>query len=170
MSHKSKTVKRSKRDSSPLQTWEQDSRKVLFAESPLFQFLFDSFPCEIIYTASSYGRHSGAYAFPKGSAYPKMFGFHITHIQETGLLPVRSSSKKHAVEKCSNDGGYSPLSYNNIFFAFVACGVGLIIAILHCVVECIYHACLNNSKQKSNNKMQWEWTTYQEALQKSYWR
>ena len=28
MSHKSKTVKRSKRDSSPLQTWEQDSRKV----------------------------------------------------------------------------------------------------------------------------------------------
>ena len=127
-----------------------DSNKVLFGESPTVQFSIDSFPCELVTAPSVYGRHSGAYAFTIGSPYPKLFGHYISHIKESGLMPVYA---KHTGSSCSSGNGYSPLTYSNIFSAFVVCGIGLALAILYCIFEFLYYS-FPGTSQENEVKME----------------
>ena len=125
-------------------TWYSDgeqlllnnSHMILFAESPYFQSTYGSYPCKIISAPTHYAQHSGAYAFTIRSPFAKMFGYYITQIQESGLLPTKKN-KGHI--ECPVEGGYRPLGYDKLYSAFVFGGVGFIISILYCILEYLHN-------------------------------
>ena len=115
----------------------KDAKKVLFAESPTVEYSFDIFPCTLTSAPKVYGSHSGAYAFPTGSPYTKVFAYHLSRIEQSGIMPLFSNKEPRG--SCSNDDdGYSPLSYSNIFSAFVVFGLGLLGAIMYAIFEYFY--------------------------------
>ena len=123
----------------------KDSNKVLFGESPTVQFSYDGFPCEIVSAPSVYGRHSGAYAFTTESPYLRLFGYYISQVKQSGLLPKYTKPDNSL---CSSDEGYSPLSYSNIFSAFVVCGIGLALALLYSIFEFISYSSQRNDEKQ----------------------
>ena len=115
-----------------------DPNMVLFAESPYFPTTFDSYPCKVISASTPYGRHSGAYAFSMGSPYTKLFGYYITQLQESGLLPIKENKGN---SQCPDEGGYSSLGYDKLYSAFVFGSAGILLAFAYCGIELIYKAC-----------------------------
>ena len=112
--------------------------KVFFAESPSFENNYKSFPCDVISTDVSYGRHSGAYGLQNDLPYTKLFNHFIRHITETGLLPRCAECKERFAQTCSSGESYRQLDYDNISSAFAFSACGFVLAILVCLLECIY--------------------------------
>ena len=115
-----------------------NSKMILFGVSPYIEAVFESFPCEIVTTEHSYGQEGSAFGFNNKSAYVELFNYHI-------LMALSSKWKspfdiKKGID-CTTDEEeiFRPMSYSEIFSAFVMIGIGILISIICCLFELIFH-------------------------------
>ena len=112
-----------------------DPTKILFYPLDTFKYLYDSFPCEIIASDTSYNQQQWAFGFNKKSTYIKLFNYHISKGMELGL-EVYANQKE---TQCATiiEKTFRPVNFEDIFPAFVVASVGCVIAIVLCVAEFI---------------------------------
>ena len=114
---------------------KSDSRKILFYPYSIFKYLYNSYPCEIIATHTSYNQEQWAFAFNNKSAYIKLFNYHISKGVELGLEAY--ANQKEIQCATIKEESFRPINYGDIFPAFVFASIGCVIAILLCIGEFI---------------------------------
>ena len=117
----------------------EDSEKVLFSASPLFEMEFDSYPCNVVASKIGYNFHSAAYVFKKDSQYIDLFNYHITSVKEKGLETEWFDSEK-TMDECKDTvtNNFRAFSYSDVISAFVIFGLGCLIAVGYSTIECVY--------------------------------
>ena len=115
--------------------------------------LYDSFPCKIMATGSTYGHFYMAFPLNKNSSYIKLFSYHIRRIKESGLETQWSAIKWRSHMPCNSeeDEVFRPSSYKNVISAFVVFGVGCIIASIYCFIEWTHNWYFNRQPNEEQN-------------------
>ena len=112
-----------------------DSKKILFYPYVIFKYMYDSYPCEIVASDSSYNHEQWAFGFNNQSKYIKLFNYHISKAMELGL----DAYADHRETQCATEKEktFRPVNNGDIFPAFIFALIGCAIAILFCFVEFI---------------------------------
>ena len=116
-------------------TIRSDSKQILFYPSDSFKSFYKSFPCEIVASDASYNIQQWAFGFNNKSAYIKVFNYYISKGIELGL----EAYPRLKDEQCTKDNEdiFRPMSFGDIFPAFVFAAMGGFIATFLCVFEYI---------------------------------
>ena len=116
-----------------------DEKKVLFA-NVLGEPTMANYPCKLMKSVYTYHKTSVAYPFPKNSPHKKVFDKAINRLVETGSISIFEQHKKHLkpIVNCDEDSDWVALGYENILIAFVISGIGLVLAIIYCLLEYVY--------------------------------
>ena len=112
-----------------------DPRKILFYSFNTFKYLYDSFPCEIVASETSYNQQQWAFGFNNKSRYIKLFNYHISKGMELGLEAY--ANQKETQCATIKEKNFRPVNFEDIFPAFVLALIGCTIAIVLCVAECM---------------------------------
>ena len=130
----------------------QDNKKVFLAISPDFEISFDSYPCKVIDSMTSYGRHSVGYGFVQDSPYLDLFNYHIRRIKEQGWETEWYNAKEQRVDcGLTEFRPFSPKDVISLYFIF---GLGCLSAIMYSVVERIYTMWLSRSNSYLTERSQ----------------
>ena len=97
---------------------------------------FEGYPCNIIRSRKTYFPAPVALGFPKKSQYLGLFNYKLQTYRQTGIIENMESFKKNSKEHitCASDPNHS-IGFYRIFFAFVALGIGLVIAVSFLMIE-----------------------------------
>ena len=119
---------------------KENSFNAFLWNSPLFEMIFDSYPCEVVSSRESYAFGSMAYGFNKKSPYINLFTYHIRQLVESGdVRKVIWKNKRQGQIDCKINSDYRPFNFGDIRLAFLISGCGFVIAVVYCVFEC----CIN---------------------------
>ena len=112
-----------------------DSSNILLSSSPLFEHSSKQFPCNIVTTRHSYGQERVAFAFNNKSVYIELFNYHIKRILETGLKLFPYSEKRQIHCETDEERTFRPMTFSDIFSAFVIVGIGCTLAMVRGLIE-----------------------------------
>ena len=113
----------------------KDSNKILLSSSPFFEYASKQYPCNIVTTRHSYGQERVAFAFNNKSVYIELFNYHIKRILETGVKLFPYSEKRHIQCETEEERIFRPMTFSDIFSAFVIVGIGCLLAIVRGFIE-----------------------------------
>ena len=112
-----------------------DSNNMLLSSSPLFEYSSKEFPCNIVTSRQSYGQERVAFAFNNKSVYIELFNYHIKRVLETGVKLFPYSEKQRAHCETDEDNTFRPMTFPDIFSAFVIVGIGCLVALTRGFIE-----------------------------------
>ena len=113
----------------------EDSNNMLLSSSPLFEYSSKEFPCNIVTSRHSYGQERVAFAFNNKSVYIELFNYHIKRVLETGVKLFPYSEKQRAHCETDEDKTFRPMTFPDIFSAFVIVGIGCLVALTRGFIE-----------------------------------
>ena len=125
-----------------------DPKKILLALSPDFEMMFDTFPCKVVSSKTTYMEYPSGYVFSKESNFLRVFSYHVQQINEMGLETEWFDGKKYAFTECDDDskGNFVTLSYNEVISAFFLLVLGGLIALTNMILEYGYQYWLLRTK------------------------
>ena len=112
-----------------------DSNNILLSSSPFFEYSSKQFPCNIVATRHSYGQERVAFAFNNKSVYIELFNYHIKRILETGVKLFQYSEKRQTHCERDEERAFRPMTFSDIFSAFVIVGIGCALAVVRSLIE-----------------------------------
>ena len=128
-------------------TKEAEDRIVRTGTAAFFVFedayqTMEHYPCQVMMSMDSYSSFQWAYGMEEDSPLLKLINYRLNLMRQTGTWAAsyHNSPKKSYSNLCSDSNqGFNPLGYQNIFSAFVALGLGLMVAILTMMAERWHH-------------------------------
>ena len=114
----------------------EDDKMVYFWEKEGGKLNMDDYPCKITFAPKDYFKNYVSFAFPKGSPYVDLFSEKILAMKQSGqvekILGHYLRAKDHVT--CSNSN-FKEIKFENIFTAFLALAVGILLAWIVAVAE-----------------------------------
>ena len=116
----------------------EDSRLVLFEESPIFAGMADTYPCSITSSKLKYYPHYGAYVFRKDSEYIEIFNHALTDFFDSRMdsMDIYIRNLKKDCPK-TNDDNFRPMSYDDVISAYALLIVGCFLSFGYLLIEFI---------------------------------
>ena len=113
---------------------------VVFGESPTFEVLAKSYPCQVVRSKSGYNYNFAAFPFPKESPYIPLFTYAVNKMIENGLMTERLDRIKENME-CDDPTSkyFRTVSYKEVISAFAIFLAGCFLAFGCCMIEWIYN-------------------------------
>ena len=93
--------------------------------------MYDSYPCEIIASQCSYNEEIWALGYNNQSAYTRLFDFQILKWLPWEIYPSRNDIECTSEE----EEIFRPISFGDIFPAFLVGGIGCVTALTFCIFE-----------------------------------
>ena len=115
----------------------EDDKKILLSLSPDFEMMFETYPCEVVSSKTTYSEFPAGYIFSKDSNFLSLFSHHVQTIAETGLETEWFDGQKYSSIECSddNDRHFITLSYHEVISAFYLLVLGSLLAVANMMLE-----------------------------------
>ena len=112
-------------------------RQVYFDITSHIEPSFDNYPCNIIRSPKTYFHRPVALALQKRSPYLKLISYKLRKYIEFGVIGNMDAIKRSPLVICPNNE-FEEIGYKTIFSAFIVFGVGLVLAVIYCIIEYYY--------------------------------
>ena len=153
-------LKKTKEENGMFSTYEEGEERlldgdkmVLFGESPSFEVMSSSYPCQVAKSTTFYNFNFAAFPFQKESPYIPLFTYAVNKMMENGLMTERLNKEKENME-CEEESEkyFRTLSYKDVISAFAVFVAGSFLAFGYCIIEWIYKIFQLSRKRTSTNK------------------
>ena len=155
-----KVLKKTRDEKGMFSTYEEGEKRlldgdkmVLFGESPSFEVMSSSYPCQVAKSAKFYNFNFAAFPFQKESPYIPLFTYAVNKMMENGLMTERLNKEKENMEcEEANAKYFRTLSYKDVISAFAVFVAGSFLAFGYCIIEWICKISKLSRKRSSMNK------------------
>ena len=115
----------------------EDDKKILLSLSPDFEMMFETYPCKVVSSKTTYSEFPAGYIFSKESNFLSVFSYHVQKVAETGLETEWFDRQKYSSMECydDNDRHFITLSYHEVISAFYLLVLGSLVAVMNMMLE-----------------------------------